>query len=1138
MSFRVGSKEILIATTVMTLAGSVAVGTKAFAQNDQAPLSVASPAQAASSKQADDKKNSNAAAPAWQAAHDNAVFQARQGDLDASVAALGQLHNQHPEDLTVTRDLAAISSWAGHDADAVAFYQSLPPEQPDYVLESIAHSYRNLHQPEKALAIYQAGRKQSPDNVNYTAGEIEALLELNRIDEALQRVDDAQKSYPTLPDALATAVNDARHAQAAQMARDGRVKEALPILGDLHAKRPDDLGITKDYIFALALSGDNKNAVELYRTLPANDHPVWIVAPIGKSLRNMKRSAEAVTVYRDGLKQSPDNVDLTVGLIYSLSESGKQGEALDLAKATMAKHPEKPKELVDAYKFVQRQRAGQLARSGHYDQALSILRTMRDQYPGDSTEILDYISILSWSGRDAEAVKQYEHNSSMAMPDYVLQAVAHSYRNLRQMDKALAVYQRGLRQSPSNVAFAGGELRCLVDLSRYEEALRKGKQNLEKYGQRLEILLATGDAADRLDMTYDALNYYVRAVDIAPKNHEALHGLIRAEERVGASQLAQNMSTLHPYDLSSVEKRRIDGDVGSELTRWSPLEPRTEAERFVATDKAINYLDNIIQRWKGEGPEAYPDIQRARFDRLLALRDRVRMQEVVDDYNALMQEGVKIPGYALEPVGDAYLYLRQPEKAREIYQQVLAELPNDFEAKRQLAFTYVESDDFDQAYALIDKLQADEPKWIYRKNDPSPQPNINRAFADVDTANFRSYGGEYAAAQEKIEPILEAAPHESRNRAAAGEVYLQRGWPRRALEQFKIGAALQDGKDAANETGLALSNLALQNFQEAESKVQNLTERFPENLPVQRLQHIWDVHNMNEVDIRSFYAFRPTNSQQGSDGYGIDATYYSAPIDYNWRLFVGEDVHHQSNPNSEGSITLFRSTAGAEYRNGPVTAQLGPTFDHYHGTEHAGVAGQGNISLNDQWTIGGGGEYLSVDTPLRALNAGVRAHSVNFFAEWRQSDERQLRANLEEMPFSDGNNRTSQSLNYLERLYTDPNFRVDGLANYTTTQNSIGPLANNYYNPSIDMLGLVGVQVTEKLYQRYETLYQHSLLLTPGFYWQRNNGSSAAWNVRYEHRLLMNETLEGAIGVDYSRQNFDSTPEDSVVLTVDLTKRF
>ena len=47
--------------------------------------------------------------------------------------------------------------------------------------------------------------------------------------------------------------------------------------------------------------------------------------------------------------------------------------------------------------------------------------------------------------------------------------VGASYRALHQSDKALAVYQRGLKQSPRNEIFAAGEIRCLDDLGRYDE---------------------------------------------------------------------------------------------------------------------------------------------------------------------------------------------------------------------------------------------------------------------------------------------------------------------------------------------------------------------------------------------------------------------------------------------------------------------------------------------------------------------------------------------------------------------------------------------------------------------------------------------------------------------------------------------
>ena len=66
--------------------------------------------------------------------------------------------------------------------------------------------------------------------------------------------------------------------------------------------------------------------------------------------------------------------------------------------------------------------------------------------------------------------------------------------------------------------------------------------------------------------------------------------------------------------------------------------------------------------------------RRLRLDRLVALRDRVRMQEAAEEGEALSADG-PLPAYAEEAYADALLYLRRPEAARDAYERVLAQIP-------------------------------------------------------------------------------------------------------------------------------------------------------------------------------------------------------------------------------------------------------------------------------------------------------------------------------------------------------------------------------------------------------------------------------------------------------------------------------
>jgi len=1055
------------------------------------------------------------------------------------------LHVEHPQDIGIASDYAAILGWAGRDADAVAAYQSLPAgNRPDYLIDSIGHSYRNLHKPEDALAVYRLGLQTYPDNQSFLAGEILSLLEADHLKESVSRAHDADDKYKTPAEPLSIAIKLAFRADAVALARAGNYKAALAAFVSLHQKYPADNGITGDYVAVLSWAGHDSEAIALYRTLPQDYSQLdYVLDAAAHSYRNLHQPKQALELYQAALAKVPDNVTYAVGVIYSLCDLARSKEAIEFANAQLAKHPEKPEILVQAHNFAERHYAVDLARAGHYEQALKMLRDLRVKYPADYGVRMDYIAVLSWAGHHESAVKEYEKIGGQKFPDYVLEAVGASYRALGQPEKALVVYRHGLNQTPSNAIFAAGVIRCLDDLGRYAEGQAKAEEFMRQYGDHLDPLLAGGEAANFNDQPIVALNFYQHAQALGPKNPEAIRGEIHAEDRLGAAHLALRHADQHSGLMTGEAYRAMVGDADQTLVRWGPLEPESEATRYAETDKALASLDAHIANWTAQNdPDLYPSINRARFDRLVALRDRQRMQEVVDDYNALAQAGIEVPPYALEPVGEAYLYLRQPEIARDIFLKVLQEDPKDFEAKRLLAYAYQECNQYDESFATVDAMRDNEPIWIYLKGEPERQPNPTRAMAELDAGEMRTYAEMLQEADESLTKLVEAAPYDARNRAAAGNVYLARGWPRKALEQYQIGLAIQNGHDVASETGIAMTNLALQNYREAEAQTQNLAARFPENLSVQRANRELEVYNMAELDVHAGYFFPPSGGASAGDvphgqGNEIGAEIYSMPLYYNWRLFAGEDFAHEHEPNAEGIIDFSRANAGAEYRNGDVTATAAPTFNTYNDRERLGGDGTFKYTFNDMWSAGIAAELFAAETPMRALNAGVTADRYDANVLWRQSESRQLSLDAYMMPFSDGNFRTVQAAEYTERLYTNPKYKLDAEADLSSTQDNKDE-NRLYYNPSLDLTGLAGLRATQTLYHRYETLYEHSLLAMVGGYAQQHYGTTPAWTVRYQQSIHYNDTTTANAGVNYTHQDYDGSAEDAVSLTVDVVERF
>ena len=1068
----------------------------------------------------------------WRGEQDDAVRAARGGNYDEALAKLNDLHKAHPESLSVATDYAAILGWAGHDEEAVTAYESLAAgNRPDYLVDAIGHSYRNLHQPEKALDVYRLGLTSAPGNQSFVAGEILSLHEAGQDKDAREKALEAINEYSTPSDALTVAIKQTFRADAVALGRAGKYDPSLKEMEWLHRKYPADADISSDYMSVLSWSGHDAQAIALYQSMPQNDQPVYILNAAAHSYRALHQQQKAVALYQQVLKQDPNNMTATVGIVDCMVDAGRGKESVAFIKAHFGSTQNMPKEVADAYKNAERGVAIEMAREGHYDQALVLLKELHKRYPGDTGEQMDYIAVSSWAGHHNDAINEYAKIAGRSMPDYVLAAVGHSYREAKQSDKALIVYRRGHKQSPQNPAFVEGEIRCLNDLARYAEGRDLADDYSHHYGDRLEVLVAGGESANLNDEPKKAMSFYKRAQAISPRNREVLQGLVRTEDRLGAPQTAISIANAHPGLISVPEYAGLVGNYDSMLVQNEVIDAPTYQERYVSNDKALASLDQHIADWTATGnPALGPNIRRARVDRLIALRDHGRLQEVVDSYNDLVEDGVEVPTYALDAVGESYLSLRQPQIARDIFQKVLTVKPDDYAARRLLANAYFECDQYDEAYATSEQLVADQSS------------ESNRKAAVMQAGLLRAYGEYFDDADSIITPMVEATPDDASVRAAAGNLYMMRGQRRKALEQFEAGTQVAGRKDLGNEIGIAGALLGLHHFQEAEAKTQDLVARYPESNAVKNAARDIEIYHMAEIDAHAGYAFSPSQSVTNSpspngQGYWIGAEIYSSPIDYNWRLFAGQDYAHQHEANAEGLIDVERSNAGVEYRKGDVTARVAPTINVYNGNQRIGGFGTFHYSFNDMWSTDIAAELFSSQTPLRALNQGVTSNLYTAGLVWRANEGRQVAVNLGAMTFSDHNVRTMQDAEYIERLYTSPNFKLDADTTIDMTQDSKD--ANRFYfNPRSDVLAMVGLRGTQTLYHWYNTLYEHSLMARAGVYDESKYGASAAWNVRYEQRVHYNKTTEFGAGVDYLHHDYDGSASDAVSLTMDMVERF
>ncbi|MEO8493161.1 poly-beta-1,6 N-acetyl-D-glucosamine export porin PgaA [Pseudomonas sp.] len=783
------------------------------------------------------------------------------------------------------------------------------------------------------------------------------------------------------------------------------------------------------------------------------------------------------------------------------------------------------------------------ARNGNFTPALSQLRQLsaERQTPG---QISDHLVIAGWAGQDAEVLKVYEaQGKNRNLTTQALATVARTYRNQKQWPQALAVYQQALLREPNNIDLQLGQALTQADGGHTAEAVRRTRALVAANPNDPNRRMALGYALTRAGLNYDALFEFDQAFIRAGDKPEVVREYIVALQKARLPEPALRLSAKHPGVLDAVTQRRLEGDLAAERVRMAEYATRTEKERYVVADRALNDYDKLLSRWTPDA-SAHDDVVRWRIDRLGALKARARTAEVIREYQALKGEGVQLPTYALRWVAASYLDQRQPEQAEPLYRQVLAAPDADasyrVDDSTALFYALLESDKVDEARTVANDLATSQKPRVELKGLAIGNPNDNWMDAQQLSAQAGTYGGDLQGSETGLEALVARAPGNVGLRLAQADMYRARDLPRRAEGTLKEIEA-QAPRDIGLEVSQAYTAMDLQEWRQMDALTDDVVARNPDNRQVQRLSRLRDVHDMAELRVEAYTgkSFGGGNNGDagavaGSRDWGIESVLYSPPINEDWRMFAG--AGYATADFTEGTGQHRWQRVGVEQRTRDMTLEAEVSNHSYGYGSKQGAAVSIIRDINDNWQYGGSLGYLLTTTPLRALNDDVTANGGSGFIRWRQNESREWKLSLSPSHFSDGNNRLEALLTGRQGVYSSPNVQVDlGLevgASRNTKDDTL------YFNPKSDLSVLPTVTVNHVLYHRYETQWSQQFQVGAGTYSQRDYSTGGVGLIGYGQRVRWNDVLEAGANLSLISRPYDGDRERDLRLLIDLTYRF
>lgn len=297
-----------------------------------------------------------------------------------------------------------------------------------------------------------------------------------------------------------------------------------------------------------------------------------------------------------------------------------------------------------------------LARAGNYNKALNELATLRAQgYDCENDEIV----ILNWAQRYSEAIKLYEKRQQDIRPDYVLLSVAGSYYALEQYTTAANLYKAVAANGDKMAQL--WELQSLAKLNNKDLAEKKYQQLLSLEPTNISLQLSFGEFKLEQGQYREALTIFKNLLNNPAVNSSDLR------HKIGVCYIKSGEFQLGALALKELLKQEND------------------------------------------------DAKFTKADYILALRLNGDYQLAINESLRLFDNYQKMPDYAIQAVGDAYLYTKNYDKAIELYQYLLQSLnSNKFlvkHLKAALAYAHILKGNNNLAQKYYHELLTEYPEY-------------------------------------------------------------------------------------------------------------------------------------------------------------------------------------------------------------------------------------------------------------------------------------------------------------------------------------------------------------------------------------------------------------------------------------------
>jgi biofilm PGA synthesis protein PgaA len=724
---------------------------------------------------------------------------------------------------------------------------------------------------------------------------------------------------------------------------------------------------------------------------------------------------------------------------------------------------------------VEYRRALALIKQGKNSEALPLLETARRQDPDNPRLLADYLAVLVWLHRYDKAINLYEAQKNK------VKGIRYLYRNM-----AKAFYETG-DYHQAHTLYAQAFSFDHADVEALKGLIFSGCK-LHIYQQALQAWLTA---------------YQKKTIPLA--SLEPLR--IYLTQHMGAPTLTlQYAREAGIKDKALLET--LIGDVAAERIRWEEY------------DVAIGILEQELQ----EDPNNY----RARCDYILALRDKYRMKDALDQYQILEKSGRPAPYWATEAVADALLYLKRPKEAEKFYKITLERSPLKAPINTYLGLlnTYIELREWDQGDQARDRI---EDFLKHRKLN-----FVEKYEAWVALGWYLIYKDQLQEAQDYFDAALQEAGLNPGFRSGLGDTFYFRGWPRKALEQFKIALTVAP-QDKSTRISKAFALNALNYKYAARELAAELYRKYPYDLHAQNLYETLRVEDMHRVwsDARFVNEWPGVTEYRFGGGAEVTIT----PL---FKLFSTILHMHslEETDNTKYAYSWDRLGFGFTWIMLPsVTITQSASWDYLKSGD-LGSYTKVEWRANDYFKATASFDSFSLDIPLRARATGIKGKTALLNLDYRESELRDYNLVLLSNWLSDGNFNPGILLGFDQNIINKPDWKVRLGPEFYYGRYSKDPNVVPYFSPNFEYSLMLRPSLQVTHYNRYDKLIRSNLYTHVGLYREWGYAFYPIAGVRYEQEIKASKTFWLKWSVGYYTRVYDGEYTNAVDGFLTINKKF